>query len=176
MCWGSRTVLCPGGNDLTNSALLKGEPEEKGPGAQGAKSQSKTPACALPYKCHRQLDLGEESKSRFPRIIQERQLEELPRSRFGLRRNASKLTRIMHALSVAEPGSSALTALPTLGLLNRVHDYASAALGRNALSARRFRLFASTTRELSGLKRCSAKIFRSPKRQRGSDSHNQVSS
>ncbi len=57
----------------------------------------------------------------------------------------------MHALSAAEPGSSALTALPTLGLFNRVHDYASAALGRNALSARRFRLFASTTRELSGL-------------------------
>ncbi len=57
----------------------------------------------------------------------------------------------MHALSAAEPGSSALTALPTLGLLNRVHDYASAALGRNALSARRFQLFASTTRELSGL-------------------------
>ncbi len=57
----------------------------------------------------------------------------------------------MHALSAAEPGSSALTALPTLGLLNRVHDYASAALGRNALPARRFRLFASTTRELSGL-------------------------
>ncbi len=57
----------------------------------------------------------------------------------------------MHALSAAEPGSSALIALPTLGLLNRVHDYASAALGRNALSARRFQLFASTTRELSGL-------------------------
>ncbi len=57
----------------------------------------------------------------------------------------------MHALSAVEPGSSALTALPTLGLLNRVHDYASAALGRNALSARRFRLFASTPRELSGL-------------------------
>ena len=57
----------------------------------------------------------------------------------------------MHALSAAEPGSSALTALPTLGLFNRVNDYASAALGRNALSARRFRLFASTTRELSGL-------------------------
>ncbi len=57
----------------------------------------------------------------------------------------------MQALSAAGPGSSALTALPTLGLLNRVHDYASAALGRNALSARRFRLFASTTRELSGL-------------------------
>ncbi len=61
------------------------------------------------------------------------------------------LARIMHALSAAEPGSSALTALPPLGLLNRVHDYASAALGRNALSARRFRLFASITRELSGL-------------------------
>ena len=35
------------------------------------------------------------------------------------------LARIMQALSAAEPGSSALTALPTLGLLNRVHDYAS---------------------------------------------------
>ena len=69
----------------------------------------------------------------------------------------------MHALSATEPGSSALTALPTLGLLNRVHDYASAALGRNALSARRFRLFASTTRELSGLdeaKRQSVPQFR----------------
>ncbi len=66
----------------------------------------------------------------------------------------------MHALSAAEPGSSALTALPTLGLLNRVHDYASAALGRNALSARRFRLFASTTRELSGLARASAEKSR----------------
>ncbi len=47
------------------------------------------------------------------------------------------LARIMHALSAAQPGSSALTTLPTLG--------------RNALSARRCRLFASTTRELSGL-------------------------
>ena len=64
---------------------------------------------------------------------------------------SGSLARIMHALSAAEPRSSALTALPTLGLLNRVHDYASAALGRNALSARRFRLFASTTRELFGL-------------------------
>ena len=60
----------------------------------------------------------------------------------------------MRALSAAQPGSSALTALPTLGLLNRVHDYASAALGRNALSARRCRLFASTMRELSGLVAC----------------------
>ena len=60
----------------------------------------------------------------------------------------------MHALSAAEPASSALTALPTLGLLNRVHDYVSAALGRNALSALRFRLFASTTRELSGPTKC----------------------
>ena len=68
----------------------------------------------------------------------------------------------MHALSAAEPGSSALTALPTLGLLNRVHDYASAALGRNALSALRFRLFASTTRELSGL----AKLRLKPTRAR----------
>ncbi len=30
---------------------------------------------------------------------------------------------------------AALTALPTLGLLDGVHDYASGGLGRNALSA-----------------------------------------
>ncbi len=96
----------------------------------------------------------------------------------------------MQALSAAGPGSSALTALPTLGLLNRVHDYACAALGRNALSARRLRPFASTPYELCGLEeegakqtkeasklmRRSAKIFRSPKRQRGSDSPDHVSS
>ena len=61
------------------------------------------------------------------------------------------LARIIHKLSAAGPRSSALTALPTLGLLNRVHDYACAALGRNALSARRLRPFASTPDELCGL-------------------------
>ena len=59
----------------------------------------------------------------------------------------------MHALSAAGPGSSALTAFPTLGLLDRVHDYDCGAFGRKALSARRFRPFASKTRELSGLRR-----------------------
>ena len=44
----------------------------------------------------------------------------------------------------SRPRSSALTVLPTLGLLNRVHDYACAALGRDALSARHLRPFAST--------------------------------
>ena len=61
------------------------------------------------------------------------------------------LARIMHAWSAAGLLSSVLTAFPTLGLLGRVHDYACAALGRKALSARRFRPFASTTRELCGL-------------------------
>ncbi len=60
----------------------------------------------------------------------------------------------MHALSAAGPGSSALTAFPTLGLLDRVHDYDCGAFGRKALSARRFRPFASKTRELSGLGAC----------------------
>ncbi|MFQ5740551.1 MAG: hypothetical protein ACE5JX_16220, partial [Acidobacteriota bacterium] len=59
--------------------------------------------------------------------------------------------RISHTESTAEPESSALTALPALGLLDVVHDYASGGLGRNALSAPRFRLFATTGCEKSGL-------------------------
>ena len=66
--------------------------------------------------------------------------------------------RIMHAWSAAGPLSSVLTAFPTLGLLGRVDDYACAALGRKALSARRYRPFASTTRELCGLARFQAGI------------------
>ncbi len=42
------------------------------------------------------------------------------------------LARIMHEFSAAGPGSSALTALPTLGLLDRVHDYDCGALGHSA--------------------------------------------
>ncbi len=60
----------------------------------------------------------------------------------------------MHEFSAAGPGSSALTALPTLGLLDRVHDYDCGALGSKALSERCFRPFASKTRDsglLSGL-------------------------
>ena len=57
----------------------------------------------------------------------------------------------MHEFSAAGPGSSALTALPTLGLLDRVHDYDCGALGCKALSERCFRPFASKTRELSRL-------------------------
>ena len=49
------------------------------------------------------------------------------------------LARIMHEFSAAGPGSSALTALPTLGLLDRVHDYDCGALGRKALSEQCFR-------------------------------------
>ena len=61
------------------------------------------------------------------------------------------LARTMHEFLAAGPGSSALTAFPTLGLLDRVHDYYCGALGRKALSERRFRPFASKTRALSGL-------------------------
>ncbi|MFQ5740506.1 MAG: hypothetical protein ACE5JX_15985, partial [Acidobacteriota bacterium] len=53
------------------------------------------------------------------------------------------LARTIHQLSAAAPLSSALTALPTLGLLDVMHDYASGGLGRNALSARRFRRLAT---------------------------------
>ena len=61
------------------------------------------------------------------------------------------LACIIHAWSAAGPLSSVLTAFPTLGLLCRVDGYACASLGRKALSARRFRPFASTTSELCGL-------------------------
>ena len=64
----------------------------------------------------------------------------------------TSLSPIIHKLSAAGPGSSALTALPTLGLLDRVHDYDCGPSGVNeTLSERRFRPFASKTRELSGL-------------------------
>lgn len=67
----------------------------------------------------------------------------------------------MRVFSAAGPGSSALTALPALGLLDSVYDNDCAALGRKAfplrqgfggqVSARRFRPFAPKTRALSGL-------------------------
>ncbi|MFQ5741457.1 MAG: hypothetical protein ACE5JX_20870, partial [Acidobacteriota bacterium] len=73
-------------------------------------------------------------------------------SGFGvLATNIPPLARISPAQSTAEPESSALTALPALGLLDVVHDYGSGGLGRNALSARRFRLIATTGCEKSGL-------------------------
>jgi len=75
------------------------------------------------------------------------------RARRLVSRSMAPLARIMHAWSAAGPLSSVLTAFPTLGLLGRVDDYACAALGRKVLSARRFRPFASTTRELCGLTR-----------------------
>ncbi len=59
---------------------------------------------------------------------------------------SGKLARIMHEFSAAGPGSSALTAFPTLGLLDRVHDYDCGALRCKALSERCFRPFASKTR------------------------------
>jgi len=40
------------------------------------------------------------------------------------------LPRIIHKLPAAEPPSPALAALPPLGLLGIVHDYASGALAR----------------------------------------------
>ncbi|MFQ5740609.1 MAG: apolipoprotein N-acyltransferase [Acidobacteriota bacterium] len=61
------------------------------------------------------------------------------------------LARISHTQSTAEPESSTLTALPGLGLLEVVHDYGSGGLGRNAFSARRFRLLATTGWEKFGL-------------------------
>jgi len=76
----------------------------------------------------------------------------------------------MHAWSAAGPLSSVLTAFPTLGLLGRVHDYPCAALGRKALSARRFRPFASTTRELCGLVGTTARPRGSPSTSRKLDS------
>ena len=69
----------------------------------------------------------------------------------------------MREFSAAGPGSSALTALPTLGILDRVPDYDCGALGRKALSERRFRPFASKTRELSGLEASSSIAFREKK-------------
>ncbi len=61
------------------------------------------------------------------------------------------LAGIIHEFSAAGPGPSALTALPTLGLLDRVHDYDCGSLGTKALSAQCFRPFASKRRALSGL-------------------------
>ncbi len=61
------------------------------------------------------------------------------------------LTRIIHKLPAAEPPSLALAALPPLGLLGIVHDYACGALARKALPARTLRLFASAPYELCGL-------------------------
>ncbi|MFQ5741684.1 MAG: FAD:protein FMN transferase [Acidobacteriota bacterium] len=68
------------------------------------------------------------------------------------------LARISHAPSTAEPESSPLTALPALGLLDVVHGYASGGLRRNALSARGFRLFATTRCEESGPRRRGWKV------------------
>ena len=61
------------------------------------------------------------------------------------------LARIIHKLPAAEPPSLALAALPPLGLLGIVHDYACGALACKALPARTLRLFASAPYELCGL-------------------------
>ena len=61
------------------------------------------------------------------------------------------LARIIHKLPAAEPPSLALVALPPLGLLGIVHDYACGALARKALPARTLRPCASAPYELCGL-------------------------
>ena len=55
------------------------------------------------------------------------------------RMEARLLARIIHKLPAAEPPSLALAALPPLGLLGIVHDYACGALARKALPARTLR-------------------------------------
>jgi hypothetical protein len=53
----------------------------------------------------------------------------------------------MHRLSAAVTGSSVRTALLSLDLLGVLHEYACGGLGRDALSCRRFRHFATTAYE-----------------------------
>jgi hypothetical protein len=53
------------------------------------------------------------------------------------------LTRISHQLSTATTYPSVLTALRSVGLLDVLHEYACAGLGRDALSGRRLRRLAT---------------------------------
>ena len=55
----------------------------------------------------------------------------------------ASLARTIHRLSAAAPESSGRTALRSFGLLDVLHEYACGGLGRDALSGRHFRRFAT---------------------------------